>query len=344
MIDIKLCNPLADSEWDRKMASFDAFNVFHSQAWAQTLAASYHFDPRYLVLNDADRLSVVLPMMEIRSCLTGKRGISLPFTDVCSPLFEDREALIEVFEHQLSEGRKRGWARIEMRGVAEELSAYPVEQYFLHKLELREGLDRVFTNLAPSTRRAIRKAQREAVNVISDSSWTAMKQFYYLQCITRRRHGLPPQPLSFFRNVHQYLVSTGMGKLLMATVNGVAVAGAVILICNRKAVYKFGASDMQYQSSRANNLIIWEALKRCSEIGCETFSFGRTGFSDYGLRRFKLGWGAAEEQISYCRYNLKKNRFDENMKSQNTFAKRFFQSSPLSLNRMAGRLLYRHVA
>ena len=51
---------------------------------------------------------------------------------------------------------------------------------------------------------------------------------------------------------------------------------------------------MKYQNLRANNLVMWEAIKYYSAKGFELFSFGITKPDNEGLRKFKLGWGASE--------------------------------------------------
>ena len=35
----------------------------------------------------------------------------------------------------------------------------------------------------------------------------AVRIFYSLQCQTRKKHGLPPQPFKFFLNIHKHILS-----------------------------------------------------------------------------------------------------------------------------------------
>ena len=50
---------------------------------------SYKFKPTYYTLFENGELNAVVPMMEVKSWITGKRAICLPFSDFCEPLFKD---------------------------------------------------------------------------------------------------------------------------------------------------------------------------------------------------------------------------------------------------------------
>jgi hypothetical protein len=65
------------------------FSFFHGSAWAKTLQGAYGFKPVYFTASEADGRSSILPLMEVNSWLTGRRGIALPFTDDCEPLYSD---------------------------------------------------------------------------------------------------------------------------------------------------------------------------------------------------------------------------------------------------------------
>jgi hypothetical protein len=76
-------------------------------------------------------LTSVVPLMELSSPLTGRRGVSLPFTDYCfplspardlrhptspSPIFDLRSSTSPLWSALLAHGRARGWRYLEMRG------------------------------------------------------------------------------------------------------------------------------------------------------------------------------------------------------------------------------------
>ena len=48
----------------------------------------------------------MIPLMEVSSFLTGKRAVSLPFTDYCEPLAPHHEVLKVMFDAIILEGKK----------------------------------------------------------------------------------------------------------------------------------------------------------------------------------------------------------------------------------------------
>src|SRR5688572_16462219 len=83
---VRIVNPLEDPQWDENIQRFSTATIFHTTAWARVLWETYRFSPNYFTVTNNQRLIAVLPLMEVDSWLTGRRGIGLPFTDECPPL------------------------------------------------------------------------------------------------------------------------------------------------------------------------------------------------------------------------------------------------------------------
>jgi hypothetical protein len=81
-------NPLTIPDWDALVLNTPGTGFFHTSAWCRVLSESYGYKPVYFAEIEGDRFRTLVPMMEIDSFLTGKRGVSLPFTDYCDPIIE----------------------------------------------------------------------------------------------------------------------------------------------------------------------------------------------------------------------------------------------------------------
>jgi hypothetical protein len=167
--------------------------------------------------------------------------------------------------------------------------------------------------------------------------------FYRLHVETRRRHGLPPQPIGFFRNIFREVIEPGLGFVVRATLGSRCVAAAVFLQFGRTAIYKFGASALAFQQFRGNNLVMWEGIRLLAQSDSEVLLFGRTSLSNDSLRRFKLGWGAEEEMINYCKWNATPRAWMTSRDHSSGSHNAIFSKMPLVLNRLAGALLYPHL-
>ena len=162
--------------------------------------------------------------------------------------------------------------------------------------------------------------------------------------MTRRRHGLLPQPIRFFENVARYVLAQGHGFVATVRCEGKPVAAGVFFHHGRKAFYKFGASDYAFQQLRPNNILLWEAIKRCADNRFDSLHFGRTSLTNEGLRRFKLGFGAREERIENYNYDFVRQTFVRQVDRSAGWFNWPFGCMPLPALRLAGEMLYPHMS
>jgi CelD/BcsL family acetyltransferase involved in cellulose biosynthesis len=343
-LEIDVLDPTGDPSWDRLATSHPRFTFFHSSAWMRVLCKTYGHKPLALYCHRHGETKALLPLLEVASRFTGRRGVSLPFSDSCEPLyFGDFDPSI-LFEELRTLARERAWKHFEIRGrLAPNLPPRPSIAFHGHSLDLRSGAETLFEAFASPVRRAIRKAERSGLTVRFNASEEALREFYRLHIHTRRQHGLPPQPLSFFENIYDEVIKPGLGFLVLARSASHTVAAAVYFHMGRVAVYKFGASDARYQDLRPNNLVMWHAIQYLAQNGFETLHLGRTSRQNEGLRRFKLAWGAVEQPINYSRFDIRSNYWTTKTDTCVGIHNALFTRLPLILNRLIGTILYPHL-
>ena len=139
-----------------------------------------------------------------------------------------------------------------------------------------------------------------------------------------------------------HIISKNEGFIALGKYNGACIGSALYLHIGKKALYKFGASYMEYQNLRANNLIMWDVIKYYANKGYESFSFGRTEPENEGLRRFKLGFGTHEEVLHIYRYNFTKRDFLPLKTKTTGLHNKIFNKIPLPILKIFGSIFYRH--
>lgn len=343
--EVQVVNPAGRPDWGGLLTGYSDFSFFHGAAWAKTLEGTYGYAPVYLTVEEAGAVRSLLPLMEVNSQITGRRGIALPFTDECAPLYEDKAWAHRLIQSASTLGKSRGWKSVEFRGGRELFPSAPASvSFYGHRVGLEEDEQAMFGLLDGSTRRAIRKAEKSGVSVSVSGGMDAMKTFYTLHCKTRRRHGVPPQPFIFFSNICRHILSRDQGMVVVASLGERPVAASVYFQLGSRAIYKFGASDESFQHLRGPSLVMWEAMKRLARHGARTLDLGRTSIGNEGLRRFKLNWGAQEHTIEYVKYDLRKNVFVTEADVATGWHNRIFRALPEGISRMIGKALYRHLA
>jgi len=346
---IETINPLNYSGWDELVLGSKNYSFFHSSNWARVLHMAYGYSPVYWAAMNRGKVAALIPCMEVNSILTGKRGVSLPFTDYCETMvFEPEpsaESISSLIAGLIEYGREESWSSIELRCGASPYREPIPHSYacYGHVLELSKNNDALFASFRDTTKRNIRKAMKLGVEVKISKSMAALREFYRLNCLTRREHGLPPQPLRFFEKVYDHVLSEGRGIVVLAHYDGTCIAGAVYFHMGERAVYKYGASDSRYLPVRSNNLVMWEAIRWYARNGFKTLCFGRTEGENEGLRQFKRGWNTKERTIHYYKYDLKKDTFVDEVSMGLHGAMKVFRNMPIPILRMTGSVLYKHI-
>jgi hypothetical protein len=338
-------DPLVGSEWGAAVSEVPNASFFHGAVWAKILASTYGFLPLYLKTGEPGRIGL-LPLMEVSSFITGRRGIALPFTDECEPIGDEQDRFNILYRSALCQLSARKWRYLELRGGSPEFSPIgTAAEFFGHEIQLSDTNPlSALGRCTKSVRGAIRKAEKNGVLVESSKSLEGMQSFYSLLCQTRKRHGNPPQPFKFFAAIHRNAIEGGSGLVLLAKYGGAVIAGAVFLHTGRSAVYKFAASDSAFQHLCGSNLVLWRGVEWYCERGFSRVQLGRTSLGNEGLRRFKSGWGSREYSIKYFRHATKDRQFVAGSDNSSGWQTCIFKILPLPVSRRLGAIAYRHIA
>jgi len=343
-LQMRICDPVRNPGWDHLIALHRDAGSFHTSAWAKVLHETYNHHPFYLRFSRGRRLAALIPLMEVRSRFTGCRGVCLPFSDACEPLIFDPDVLGPVRDELIRLAQQCRWKHLEIRGGKSlALSPNPFTKFYGHTLDLRRRSEEMVSRFDSQVRRAIRKAERSHVSALVVRNRQAIGDFYRLHVGTRRRHGLPPQPASFFQNIYEYIIKPGLGFIVLARHGSRPIAAAVFFRFGKNAIYKYGASDKRFQEFRANNLVMWQGIQLLAHTGVEKLHFGRTDSENDGLRRFKLSWDTQEETIDYFRVDPSGRPCLTPVRRDAGLHKRIFGRLPLMFNRLAGSILYPHL-
>ncbi len=342
--DLQVINPLKYNGWDELIKSSPQSSIFHSSCWARVLTSSYGYKPAYFSIFDGNEPLLIIPFMEIRSALTGTRGVSLPFSDYCQPAAGKNINSADALNWIIKYGRQAGWLSLEFKDASALLNSYtPSRLYHVHTLRLSQNEEDIFSGFRDSTRRNIKKAVGSGVRVTLSNSLEATRQYYRLHVLTRKRQGLPPQPFFFFKEIYAHILCKNYGTVALASQNGKNIAGAMFFQFHDKAYFKYGASDRTKQHLRASNLVMWESIRLFCSQGIKSLCFGRTALTNKGLLQFKNGWGCEQRTISYYRYNMKTGGFVSDKTHLETIGTRLMSKLPLPVLELMGNIFYRHV-
>jgi hypothetical protein len=350
-------DPITDPRWSDFIDRHPDASIFHTQEWLQAIRDTYGYEPIAFTTSTGPELANAILFCQIKSWLTGRRLVSLPFSDHCQPLAEEQD--MRAILSYLREQRKgEGQRYIELRPEAEhrfsgEYSGFAEKERFcLHKIDLRPDAKSIYSGFHDSCiRRKIKRSEREELTYESGRSEALLSKFRHLLLLTRRRHKLPPQPAAWFRNIVENL--RDRVTIHVASKGDIPVASILTLQYRRKLVYKYGCSDGQFSSLGGTPLLFWKAIQQAKTEGIEEFDLGRSDLDEPGLIAFKGHLGAISTQLTY--YRNPEPAINKTVEGASTSASTALSGGPSAWAREAlvrlpdsilsgvGEVLYRHI-
>ncbi|MCZ2076649.1 MAG: GNAT family N-acetyltransferase [Bryobacterales bacterium] len=298
-------DPLRDPRWPGLLLVHPLASVFHTPGWLQALHRTYRYEPVVLTTSaPGGELSNGIVFCRVHSRLTGRRLVSLPFSDHCEPLVRNPGDCAEILASLADSPAADRPRYVELRPRSASFDTQPgfaaAREFVFHTLDLAPAADELFRRFHKDCiQRKIRRAVREGVTVETGPAAPLVEEFYRLLVITRRRLGVPPQPRAWFDSLAENLA--GSVNIYLARRNGRAVAGILTLTFKDTVVYKYGCSEVDQNRFGGVPLLLWHAIRQAQREGAREMDFGRSDLGDSGLVAFKQRWGCDASRLRYWR-------------------------------------------
>jgi hypothetical protein len=342
--------PLKDPRWPEFLQRHPRSSVFHSAEWLEALRRTYGYQPMAITTCPPGAvLRSALVFCRVESWLTGRRFVSLPFSDHCDPLIDETQdlaAMLPAFKKELLRDKVRYFDIRPTQALdSATLGLNRAQNYCWHRIDLRPNLNQLFSNCHKgSTQRKIRRAEREGLTLDPGGPADNLDSFYRLLVLTRRRHSLPPQPKKWFNS----LIDTFGSALTIrvARKDGQPIAAVLTLGHRNVLTYKYGCSDPQFHHLGGMHLLLWTSIQAAKEDGMSVFDLGRSDCDNQGLITFKDRWGAESAPLTYLRWTpgelSPKADASSADNSEHRTARALLQYLPAPVLRAAGALFYKH--
>jgi GNAT acetyltransferase-like protein len=340
---VGVIDPLTDPRWRTIVERHPAAGIFHTPEWLLALQRTYRYQTlAYVGLGFRDEIICGIPFCKVRSLITGRRLVSLPFSDHCQPLVSNADELNELLSAVQSDVRRQRLNYVEIRPISDEPPVGELQETSestLHRLDLSRGEKTLLNGFHKSC--ILRKLRSEdALSYAEDRSDRFLAAFYRLLVLTRRRHQIPPQPFAWFKHLRDC-----MGEALsvhLALKDEIPVASIVTLSFKHVLTYKYSCSDSAYNADGGTIRLMWRVIRNSAARGALELDLGRSDLDNSGLIAFKNRWGSVQTRLLYFRYPAAcKTAIRPSPIA--LAAKRLLTRMPDRLFTAVGGLLYRHV-
>ena len=342
-------DPLCDTRYPAFLRWAPGASIFHAPGWLEALQRTYGYEPLvYTTSSPGENLTDAIPFCRVDSWLTGHRLVSLPFSDHCEPLVEGSGAFADLLAAVKRDAENERRKYVELRPLnkrpttAQENPFAKSASFYIHRIDLTQDIGEIFARFHNSCiKRKIKRAQREGLTYRQGSSDELLDEFYQLLVLTRRRHRIPPQPRSWFRNLLDCLSNNV--HLHVASKGGRAVNAIMTCTWGRTHYYKYGCSDPKSANLGGMPLLMWRAISIAKEQDALCFDLGRSGMTNSGLVKFKDRLAADRAALTYFRSPPSKSSNEDREDRKIRLAGAIFSRLPDRLLKLSGNLLYRHV-
>lgn len=331
---------------ERSRAAWEAFadshpdaTLYHHRPWLEVLRRGFGVNPMVAIIGEYNSTQA--------ACLLARGGnpirrglISLPFSDYCPPLAVDESALRSLM---FGLPGLAAQSRLEIRGTGGSYPWHVLHHFQRWTLDLSRPFQAIERAADREVRRHMRRAREAGVSVECSRSAEAVETFFELQLESRRRLGVPSQPLKFFRLVHEVFAKLDAIEVWFASHQGKRIAGVVVLRDGHDLHAKWSARTAGSPDG-ASHLIFMSIAEQHAQRA-RGLDFGRTDSRNYGLSRFKRQLGAAATDLPYSYFpQMPSVTSAENLTGVWQTASRVWRKLPIPVARVLNGVTYRYLA
>ncbi|MFZ3105722.1 MAG: GNAT family N-acetyltransferase [Smithella sp.] len=355
MEEIKIIDPCSDPRWDKFVKNHPFGWIVHLSGWKKVIEQTFpHIKGHHLALIDTEtnEIKAGLPIYEIRSWLTGKRLVSIPFATISDILTSNVEQSSLLINEAIRLLKQLKYSHIEVKTLGSSSLVHHEQlrenhDYKHHYLDLAEGKEAIWKHFNyKSIRYEINKANKNKIKLKVAETENDLRTFYMLYAITRKRLGLPSQPYLFFKTLYNTFAQSNNINILLALFEDKAIAGHFLLKYNGRVSAEATGVNDDFRKISPNHFLFWEGIKLACAEGYKIYDFGRTSIHNPTLMDFKKRWGTTETDLYTFYYDCGENRIgtvSREISLPYRLMRYMCQKSPGPIQPMLSRFCYRHL-
>ena len=280
-------------DWDAFVAASPEATLSHTSGWREVIANAYGHQTFYLTARHDEKISGILPLVHIKSCLFGNSLVSMPFQDYGGIVAKNQEAFQLLLDQAYKLKKDHAARFVELR-YREEPPAFALSGGVVYAdkstliLDISQGAENLWKSFSPKVRNQVRKAQKSGLSVQIGGP-ELLGEFYSPFAVNMRDLGSPVHHPKFFTEI--FRVFGDDVRLSLIREGKKTVGGLVVFFHKNTAIVPWASCYRGYFSKCPNNLLYWETMQYACERGCSQFDFGRSS-PNSGTYLFKKQWGA----------------------------------------------------
>lgn len=289
------------ARWNRFVRASPEGTACHLWAWGEVMTGVLGHETLFLAARDGGGdYRGVLPLVRVRSRLTGHFLVSMPFLNDGGPLGDDISRA-HLARHALAEARRSGADLLELRGrrpVAFPAIMAPPRKVSRH-LALPASADELWEKgFRAKLRSQVRRPMKAGMEFRAGPD--EADAFYRVFARNMRDLGTPVLPHAWFQAIARLMP----GHVVFGAVHrgGEPVAGACALVFGGEMEMTWASSLREHGADAPNMLLYWGMMREAIGRGLRVFNFGRCTPGG-PTHRFKEQWGGEDVALPWVTWS-----------------------------------------
>ncbi len=300
------------TEWDTLVASHPAGTILQTSAWGR-LKAEFEWQWEWISTGEKAGALILYKSLPLNLGTIAylPRG---PLVDWTRP--EEIRTTLQAVE--AAARRRRAWAlwiepealdTPELRSRLADLNLKPslrtIQPPRTIWIDIQPEESEILARMHQKTRYNIRLAERKGVTV-RECGPEAVAAYHALMVETGERDGFGIHSEAYYRRALEIFHPLGQATVLLAEVEGQAVAGLIAFALGTNAWYFYGASSERHREKMPPYALQWAAIRWARARGCTRYDlwgipdaepeqleaeFSQRNDGLWGVYRFKRGFG-----------------------------------------------------
>jgi len=305
--------------------------------------SAFGHEPIYLAAVRDGRLVGALPLFFVRSRLAGRMLMSVPYGVGGGIVVDDDAASVALLSEAKRIAEARRCVGIDLRSAHATVPDVPVVDRYVGFVRELPGEAGDVLKWLPRKARAAARNGRDKFRLDVDFGDEHLRRVWMLYCVSMRRLASLAYPFSFFERLIKG--TRGRHWVSLITWRGRPVAGLVTLLFRDRVMPYFIGTTADARRCSAANFAYLTIMERGVEEGYRIFDFGRSRRDNAGSYNFKRFHGFTPTPLAY-QYVAMPGQTAPNLSPTNPkfrLARRLWKHLPLSITRIAGAYLAKHI-
>jgi serine/alanine adding enzyme len=279
------------AQWDQYVRGSEISTPYHLSGWKDVLKDVLGSETHYLLAEDNNRIVGVLPLLHIKSVLTGHHFTSLPgglcaeSEPIAEALLEQGVELVRTTKAKyliLRDGRKK-W---DLPGLVTD------EQHITFMLELDSDLESIKSDFKKRTRQLVNKAMRSGLG--SAIGMENLAEFYPIYAQAMKELGTPSLGFAFFESMADHFPDES--NLLTVYFDSRIVGGGFMAPFKDTIYCTWAGMLREFYPLHSVHLLYWNTIAYAFNNGYQRVDMGRCR-KNSGTYTFKKDFGAKCKQL-----------------------------------------------